>query len=104
MNMLLRRGISRGRPEPNAILLEEVQILHARMETIETAQRRAPDEGAESSSEESATNVEEVEEDNETTKVIMMLVKVGGKPKVEIPMYEGSLNAEELMDWIRSIY
>eukprot|EP00253_Pinus_taeda_P028343 PITA_28343 len=32
-----------------------------------------------------------------------MLAKVGSKPKIEIPMYEGSLNAEELMDWIRSI-
>lgn len=32
-----------------------------------------------------------------------MLAKVGGKTKVEIPMYEGSLNAEEVMDWIRSL-
>ena len=32
-----------------------------------------------------------------------MLAKIGSKPKVEIPMYEGSLNAEKLMDWIRSI-
>jgi len=32
-----------------------------------------------------------------------MLVKVGGKPKVEISTYEGNLNAEELMDCIRSI-
>eukprot|EP00253_Pinus_taeda_P005154 PITA_05154 len=46
---------------------------------------------------------EEEEEENETTKVIKMLVKVGGKPKLEIPAYEGSLNAEELMDWIKSL-
>lgn len=32
-----------------------------------------------------------------------MLAKVGGKPKVEIPTYEGSLNVEEIMDWIRSL-
>ena len=36
-------------------------------------------------------------------RVVKMMVKVGGKPKVEIPTYEGSLNAEELMDWIRSL-
>lgn len=72
------------------------------MESIKTAQRRAPNEGYESSSEESPTK-EVVEEDNETTKVIKMLVKVGGKPKVEILMYEGSLNAEERTDWIRSL-
>eukprot|EP00253_Pinus_taeda_P018546 PITA_18546 len=32
-----------------------------------------------------------------------MLAKVGGKPKMEIPTYEGSLNAEELMDWINPL-
>eukprot|EP00253_Pinus_taeda_P024789 PITA_24789 len=32
-----------------------------------------------------------------------MLAKVGGKPKAEIPMYGGSLNIGELMDWIRSL-
>lgn len=45
----------------------------------------------------------EAGEENETIKIIKMLAKVGGKPKMEILMYEGSLNAEELMDWIRSI-
>ena len=61
-----------------------------------------PDDGAESSSEESDAVVE-AEEENENVKFIKMLAKVGSKPKMEIPMYEGSLNAEELMDWIRSI-
>eukprot|EP00253_Pinus_taeda_P018811 PITA_18811 len=82
--------------------MEEVQRLHERMETMETAQRRAPDERTESSSEESDEEVEAGEE-NETSKVLKMLAKVGSKPKIEIPMYEGSLNAEGLMDWFRSI-
>jgi len=72
------------------------------MEAVEIAQRRAPDEGAESSSEESNADVE-VEEENENVKIIKILAKAGSKPKMEIPMYEGSLNAEELMDWIRFI-
>ena len=42
-------------------------------------------------------------EENETTKVIKMLAKVGGKQKAEIPIYEGSLNVEELVDWISSL-
>ena len=100
--MTPRRGIGRGRPEPNAVLLEEVRNLRARMETMETTQRRAPDDGVESSSEESDADVE-AEEENENVKFIKMLEKFGSKPKMEIPMYEGSLNAEELMDWIRSI-
>jgi hypothetical protein len=32
-----------------------------------------------------------------------MLVKAGGRPKVEVPMYEGNLNVEELMDWISAM-
>ena len=32
-----------------------------------------------------------------------MLVKATGRPKVDIPMYEGNLNVEELMDWISSL-
>jgi len=97
-----RRGIGRGRPEPNAILLDEVRSLRARMEAMETAQRKVPDEGAESPVEESDTGVE-AEEENENIKILKMLAKVGGKPKLEIHMYEGSLNTKELMDWIRSI-
>jgi len=71
------------------------------METIETSQRRTPNEWDDSAKEEYSE--EEEEEENETTRVIKMLAKVGGKPKVEIPTYEGSHNAEELMDWIRSL-
>lgn len=94
-------GIGQGRPKAYAILVEEVRSLCTRMETIEAAQRRAHDERDEISSQ--AYSAEEVDEDNETTKFIKMLEKVGGKPKVEIPMYEGSLNTEELMDWMRSL-
>lgn len=68
---------------------------------METAQRRTPDEGVASAAEESFQ--EEEDEENKATKVIQMLAKVGGKPKVEIPVYEGSLNAKELMDWISSL-
>lgn len=73
------------------------------MDTMETTQRRAPNDGAESSSEGSAADVGEVEKGNEIAKVLKMLAKVGSKPKMEIPMYEGSLNVEELINWIRSI-
>lgn len=69
---------------------------------METAQRRAPDEGVECSSEESDADVE-AEEENDNVKLIKMLAKVGRKPKMEIPMSEGSLNAKEIMDWIKSI-
>ena len=36
-------------------------------------------------------------------KVLKMLVKASNSPKVEVPMYEGNLNVEELMDWINAL-
>ena len=71
------------------------------MEAMETAWRRAPDEGGASDAEESSK--EEEEQDNEAAKVLKMLVKATGRPKVDIPMYEGNLNVEELLDCISSL-
>jgi hypothetical protein len=28
---------------------------------------------------------------------------LGGRAKIEVPMYEGNLDVEELLDWIRSM-
>ena len=32
-----------------------------------------------------------------------MLMKASSRPRVEVPMYEGNLNVEELMDWINAL-
>ena len=32
-----------------------------------------------------------------------MLMKTSGRPRIEVPMYSGNLNVEELMDWINSL-
>ena len=32
-----------------------------------------------------------------------MLVKASNRPKVEVPMYEGNLNVEELMEWVNAL-
>ncbi len=44
-------GIGRGRPVANEVLLDEIQNMRTRMETLETSQRRAPDEGDASATE-----------------------------------------------------
>ena len=62
---------------------------------METAQWRAPDEGDASAVEES---FEEEEDESEAAKVIKILAKASGRPKVEITLYDGNLNVEELMD------
>lgn len=47
-------GIGWGRPIANAILLDEIRSLRTRMDTRDTAQRRATDEGDASAIEESS--------------------------------------------------
>ena len=32
-----------------------------------------------------------------------MLMKASKRPRVEVPMYEGNINVEELMDWINAL-
>eukprot|EP00253_Pinus_taeda_P010891 PITA_10891 len=94
-------GIGRGRLVANAVFVDDIRNLRTRMETMETDQRRAPNEGDASVVEESSEEEEDAE--SKTTKVLKMLAKVSGRPKVEIPLHEGNLNAEELMDWISSL-
>ena len=59
-------------------------------------------ENSDDSDEEEETSNEE-EEDPEEVKFLKMPMKASSRPKVEVPMYEGSLNVEELMDWINSL-
>ena len=35
--------------------------------------------------------------------MLKILIKATGIPKVDVPLYEGNLNMEELMDWINSL-
>jgi hypothetical protein len=32
-----------------------------------------------------------------------LVIKEGAKPKIEVPMYEGSLNVDEFIDWINAM-
>ena len=96
-----RAGIGQGRPIANAVLLEEIWHLRTRMTTMETTQRRARDDGIASANEEETTE-EEVEEESKATKVMKMLEKASSRPMVEVPLYDGNLTVEVLMDWISS--
>ena len=41
--------------------------------------------------------------EDEAAKVFKILEKVSGKPRMEIPSYEGNLNVDKLKDWINSM-
>jgi hypothetical protein len=75
-----------------------------RLEEMETTQRHrvgAREFGDSEVEEEVVHNVEEVSaEDASTERLIRVIVRMSSKTKMDIPVYEGILNAEELLDWI----
>jgi hypothetical protein len=64
---------------------------------METTQRRAPDTGDVSEAEGEAHDVEDVSQDH----LIKVVSKIGARVRIEVPMYEGNLEVEELLDWVR---
>jgi hypothetical protein len=77
-----------------------------RLEEMETAQRRRVGVGDLSDSEvEEETGHEEevIAEDASTKRLIKAISRMGVKDKMDIPIYEGNLDAEELLDWIRAL-
>jgi 8-oxo-dGTP pyrophosphatase MutT (NUDIX family) len=78
-----------------------------RLEEMETTQRHGAGAGEFSDSEveeEAGHDAEEVSaEDASTERLIRAISRMSSKTKMDIPVYEGSLNAEELLDWIRAL-
>jgi hypothetical protein len=73
---------------------------------METAQRRTVSEGyfSDSKDEVEAEREEEVVvEDAANERLIKAIARMGAKAKMDIPVYEGNLDAEELLDWIRAL-
>jgi hypothetical protein len=81
---------------------EEMCDLGARLEDMETTQRRTVSAGDLSDSEieiEAKHEGEEVAaEDVANERLIRAIAKMGAKAKMDIPVYEGNLDAEELLD------
>jgi hypothetical protein len=94
----------RDRPVVNATMEEEMRQLCARLDAMETAQRRAPDVGDVSESENEDVEAEEVAgEQAAEERLLRVVVKLGTRAKIEVPMYEGNLNVEELLDWVSAL-
>jgi hypothetical protein len=85
----------RDRPVANPTMEEEMRRLCARLDAMETAQRRAPDAGdinedeSEEVEAEGATGEDVIEE-----RLLRVVVKMGAREKMEIPMYEGNLDVK----------
>jgi hypothetical protein len=85
----------------------EMRDLRTRLEEMETSQRRTVSarDLSDSKSEIEVENEEEevAAEDAANKRLIRDIARMGAREKMDILVYEGNLDAEELLDWIRSL-
>jgi hypothetical protein len=97
----------RGRQVPNPAMERDIHDLHARVVDIEIKQRHTAGVGdvSESKSEDEAgyEREEVTTEDAANERLIRVVARMGAREKMDIPVYEGNLDAEELLDWIRAL-
>jgi hypothetical protein len=100
--MPLRR---RDRQMPDLAVEREMCELRARLDAMETAQRRTVNVGdiSEAESENEAGDEEVAVEDAAEECLFRVVARIGAREKMDIPMYEGNLDVEELLDWIRAL-
>jgi hypothetical protein len=73
-----------------------------RLDAMETTQRREPDTRDISEDESEEEEVEEnIAEDVAQDRLIKSFSKIGARERIEVQMYEGNLEVEELLDWVR---
>ena len=80
--------------------------LRPRIENMETAQRCIVSawDLSDSESEIKVEHEEEVAvEDASNERLIRAITRMGARANMDIPVYEGNLDAEELLDWIRAL-
>jgi hypothetical protein len=71
---------------------------------MEVAQRSTPDVGGVNDAESEDVETEEAAREHiAEERLLRAFVRLGARAKIEVPMYEGNLDAEELLDWIRSM-
>jgi hypothetical protein len=99
--------LPRRRAKPlvaNRAMEREMREIRSRLDAMETTQRRAPDGRDVSDAENEEVEVEEVvAKDVVKEGLLKAAIKLGARAKINIPMYEGNLDVEELLDWIRAM-
>jgi hypothetical protein len=93
----------RGKQVVNPKMERQMHDLRARLEEMETTQRCTASAGDinDSEREVEAEREEEIAvEDAANECLIKVIAWMGAKAKMDIPVYEGNLDAEELLDWI----
>jgi hypothetical protein len=95
----------RDRQLPDPTVESEMSELHARLDAMETKQRCTVDVGdiSEDESENEAINEEVAVEDAAQERLFRAVARIGSREKMDIPVYEGKLDVEEILDWIRAL-
>jgi hypothetical protein len=87
--------------ERDPAIERQMRDLRARLEDMETTQRCTASAGdlSDSESEVEAEREEEVAaQDASNERLIRAIARMGARAKMDIPVYEGNLDAEELLD------
>jgi hypothetical protein len=96
----------RGRHMTDPVMERQMRDLRARLEDMETVQicTASARDLSDSENEAEAEREEEVAvEDASNERLIKAIARMGAREKMDIPVYEGNLDAEELLDWIRAL-
>ena len=85
---------------PDPAMEREMCELHARLDAMETTQRRTTETGdiSEDESENEVVNEEVTVKDVVEECLFRVVARIGAREKMGIPMYEGNLDVEELLD------
>jgi hypothetical protein len=91
-------------PIENKAMEREIRELRARLDAMETTQRRAPDARDINDAKNEEVEVKEaIDEDVVEERLLKAVVKLGARVKIDVPMYEDNLDSEEFLDWIREM-
>jgi hypothetical protein len=97
----------RGRQVPNPAMERYIHDLRARVVDMEIKQRRTTGVGDvsdfESENEVGHEGEEVTTEDATNEHLIRAVARMGARVKMDIPVYEGNLDVEDLLDWIRAL-
>jgi hypothetical protein len=97
----------RDRQITDPVVEREMCELRARIDDMEITQRHTFDTGdiSEAESENEGGNEEEevAVEDAAEECLFRVVARIGARERMNIPMYEGNLVVEELLDWIRAL-
>jgi hypothetical protein len=97
----------RGRPRQNLEVERQLQELRSMIVDMGVKQRRKADAGDTSESDDegdAGQGAGEIPtEDAANERLMNAIAQMSSKTKMDIPTYEGNMDAEEMLDWIRAL-